>query len=164
MKKSRVFNFKKGEKVVFLNESYDQIQLAQGVVLMVKQAMDVKRWDGKHLTLPVVYVRFPDRWGGHYSKKFSEHYGMFQENPYPIWRLRKLTNGEMRSLVKRAAKATKLHQVYIEETKKIEVDVDQAARDWKYREFDKRKSALPHGGMYFRNAVARLGFKRPQSG
>jgi len=162
-RKSKTSDFKKGDKVVFLDESYDKIRLAEGVVLMVKKAVEVKRWDGKILTMPVVYVHFTNRWGSTYSKKFAEDYGPFQENPYPLWRLRHLQDGEMRSLEKRGSHASKLHQVYIDEAKKIEVDVEQEAREWKYRELDKRKQALPHGGMYLRNVVARLGFKRPQN-
>jgi len=158
------FKYKKGDKVIFLNESYDRIQLEEGVVLMVKKAMPVKKWDGKVLTLPVVYVSFTNRWGGVHSKKFCAEYGPFQENPHPIWRIRHLTNGNMRGLEKRASHATKLHQAYLDEAKKIEADVDQEARDWKYKELDRRKKEIPHGGMYLRNVVARLGFRRPQSG
>ena len=162
MKKSEAFKYKKGDIVVFLDESYDRIRLQRGIVLMVKKAMPVKRWDGTVLNLPVVYVQFENRWGAPYSKKFCAEYGSFQENPYPLWRLRHLKE-EMRSLEKRGAHATKLHQAYIEKAKKIEVDVEQEARDWKYTQLDKRKAALPHGGMYLRNVVARLGFKRPNN-
>ena len=162
-RKSKAFDFKKGDKVVFLDESYDKIQLTEGTVMMVKKAVDVKRWDGKIITMPVVYVHFTNRWGCAYSKKFSDEFGAFQQDPYPLWRLRHLQDGEMRSLEKRGSHASKLHQVYIDEANKIEVDVEQKAREWKYRELDKRKQALPHGGMYLRNVVARLGFKRPNN-
>ena len=162
-KKDKALQFKKGDKVVFLDESYDRIRLDDGVVMMVKKAMDVKRWDGRIVTLPVVYVRFTNQWGYTYSKKFCAEYGMFQENPYPIWRLRLLKDGEMRTLEKRASHASKLHQGYIDEAKKIEVDVEQEAREWKYKELDRRKEALPHGGMYLRNVIARMGFKRPET-
>ena len=162
-KKSRAFDFKKGDKVVFLDESYDKIRLEEGVVLMVKKAMPVKRWNGQVLTLPVVYVQFTNRWGSTHSKKFCDEYGAFQENPHPLWRLRQVNDGGMRSLEKRASHASKLHQVYIEAAKKIEVDVEQEARDWKYKELDKRKQALAHGDTYLRNVIARLGFKRPNN-
>lgn len=161
--KSRVFDFKKGDKVVFLAESYGRIQLDQGVVLMVKKAMPIKKWSGQVLTFPGVYVRFKNQWGDTYSKKFCEEYGAFQENPYPIWRLRLLKNGEMRNLEKRAGHASKLHQVYIDRARQVETAVDQEARDWKYQEIDRRKAAISHGGKFLQNVVARMGFKQPNN-
>jgi hypothetical protein len=161
-KKDETLQYHKGDQVIFLTESYGRIQVDQGVVLMVKKAMPIKRWDGTVRTLPVVYVQFKSRWGDTYSKKFCAEYGQFQENPYPLWRLRLLKNGEMRNLEKRARHATKLHQVYLDKAKQIDVDVEQEAREWKYREADRRKEALPNGGMFIRNVVARMGFKRPQ--
>ena len=162
-RKSRVFKFKKGDKVVFLEESYGKIRLDEGVVLMVRQSMTFKKWNDHEVSIPVVYVQFTNRWGSTYSKKFAEEYGAFQENPYPLWRLRHLKDGEFRNLEKRANHASKLHQVYLDKAKQVEIDVEQEAREWKYREMDKRKAAIPHGGMYLRNVVARLGFKRPNN-
>ena len=163
MKKSRALTFKKGDQVVYLEDSYGNVRVTPGVVTLVRQAMEIKRWDSSHVTLPVVYVRFTSQWANTYTNKFCDEYGSFQQNPYPLWKLRHLTNGEMPGLKKRAKQASKLHQVYGEKVKKIQIEVEQEARDWRYREEEKRKSVLPHNGQYLRRVIARLGFKQPKS-
>lgn len=158
-KKSRALDFKKGDRVVYLNHSYGRVDLTEGIVTLVRKDMPCKRWDSKILNQAVVYVQFQNQWGHLWTKKFADEFGHFQQDPYPLWQLRHLVNGEMANLGARAKHASKLYAEYEAKVKAIEVDVEQEAREWKYREIDRRKKEIPHGGAYLNNVIARLGFK-----
>jgi len=89
---------------------------------------------------------------------------MFQENPYPIWKLMPLKGTTIKRLQKRAERATKLYRQYEEIHKQVSLDSEKEARDWQYAEINRRMANVPHGGSFLKNVVARLGFKRPANG
>ena len=162
-KKSRALGFKKGDQVVFFRDSYENISVTAGCVSLVRKDMPFKRWDGVMVTGTVVYVKCTSMHGQVFTHKFCDTYGPFQRNPEPVWRLRHLRLPEYRNLVKRAQHASKLHALYEEAARRIEIDVEQEAREWRYREQERRKKNIPHGRGYLNNVIARMGFKRPKS-
>ena len=152
--KQKSLPFKKGLPVIWLTEDYGRISLMEGEVTVVTTK------DGE----TVVYVRAPDQWGGYWKRSFSPVAGMFQADPYPIWKLMPLNGQNVKKLKKRAEKATKLFREYEESYRKISTEVEQEARSWQSTEIARRVSALPNGPKFLKNVVARLGFKRPKDG
>lgn len=151
-RKAKPLPFKKGMKVVLLTRNYGSISLQEGVVSMVTTR------DGE----TVVHTRTPDRWGGYYKHSFSPVAGMFQENPYPIWKLQPLDGKTIKNLEKRAKQANKLHQQHEDRYREISIQVESDAREWKYKELERRTKDLPNGGPFLQNVIARMGFKRPK--
>lgn len=146
--------FKKGDKVVYVTEDYGKIHIQEGEVTVVATR------DGSQ----VVHVRTPDQWGGYWKRSFSPIAGMFQENPYPIWKLRVMNGDNIKNLKKRAEKATALFRKYQEAYQAIQNQVEAEANKWKYEEIARRAAVLPNGAPFLRNVVARLGFKKPKNG
>jgi len=150
-RKPKPLPFKKGMRVVYLSNEYGRIAISEAEVSMVTTK------DGQ----TVVYTRTPDRWGGYYKRSFSPVAGMFQENPYPLWKLIPLNGKNMKNLTKRAEKATKLFREYEERYREITVQVESEAKKWQYEEIARRTEGLPNGPSMLKNVIARLGFKRP---
>lgn len=162
-RKSRALDFKKGDKVVFLDDNHERIVVEQGVVFLVRQNMPVKRWDDKVFHLTVVYVEYVSCYGHRFTRKFAEEFGKFQQDPYPLWRLRHINGDEFANLKKRSTRARKLYDAYREEIRRIDIQVESEAREWKNRRRDELEKAIPHGQKFLENVVARMGFKRPKN-
>ena len=151
-RKPKPLPFKKGMRVICLTNAYNRISINEAVVSMVTTK------DG----WPIVYTREPDRWGGYYKRAYSPIAGMFQENPYPIWKLQPLNGKNTKNLEKRIRRANKLHQQQQDRYREIAVDVEREARQWQNDELNRRTKELPHGGPFLQNVIARMGFKRPK--
>ena len=152
--KRKALPFKKGMKVVWLYDYYGWMSLQEAEVSVVTTR------DGE----PVVYARYKNRWGDYNGRSFSPVAGMFQENPYPIWKLIPLDGKNMKRLYKRVERANKLFREYEQRYREITEEVDSETRDWKYAEINRRTEALENGPKFLQNVISRLGFKRPVNG
>lgn len=150
---TKKLTFKKGMPVVWFS-NYRRILLTKAEVTMVTTK------DGQ----PIVYARSPDSWGGYNRRSFSPVAGMFQENPYPIWKLIPLEGRDFENMQKRAEKATKLFRGYEEAYTRISYEVEQEARQWQRDETARRTAQLSHGPSYMQRVISRLGFKKPRNG
>jgi len=140
--------------VIWLHEDYGRLSLREAEVTVVTTK------DGE----TIVHARAPDRFGGFTKRSFSPVAGMFQENPYPIWKLMPLNGRNPKNLKKRAEKATNLFRAYEDCYRQISAEVEQEANSWRYAETARRAAELPNGPKFLKNVVARLGFKRPSNG
>ncbi len=154
MGKSKPLPFKKGMEVIWLTDDYGRIRLQAGEVTVVTTRDNET----------VVHVRAPDRWGGYWKRSFSPVAGMFQENPYPIWKLQPLNGHNVKNMTKRAEHATKLFEINRKAYTDIQRQVEYEANTWKYAEIERRAALLPNGQSFLQNVIARLGFKRPANG
>ena len=154
MGRTKPLPFKIGIPVVWLQDYYGRIIVQEAVVSKVNTK------DGE----TVVYARYQDRWGNYHSRSFSPIAGMFQEKPWPIWKLIPLNGQNIKALNKRAERANKLFQEYEQRYKEITVDVEQEARQWQRDEIDRRTHELANGPKFLQNVIARMGFKRPKNG
>lgn len=152
--KKKPLPFKKGMRVVWLDYSYGRISLQEAVVSLAT----IRAGE------PVVYARYQDRWGNYHGRAFSPVAGMFQENPYPIWKLIPLDGKDIKALEKRANRANTLFREYEQRYKEITSEVEEEARKWKYDEINRRAAALEHDPKFMGNVISRLGFKKPPDG
>lgn len=150
MKKVRATDFKRGDKVIYTQGSYGNgLSITEAVVTVVAKG--------------VVHVKSVTEHGWEIKEKFGEIVGHFQENPRPLWRLRKITPGEnLKNLYKRAKKATALRHRYEELYRHIQTEVEEEARKWKYEEINRRTAKLPHGSGFYDRVLARMGFRKPK--
>lgn len=142
-------DFKRGDKVVYCQNHGDGISLTEATVTVVAKG--------------VVHTKHITQHGWECKEKFGERPGNFQENPRPLWRLRKIAPSDnLKNLQKRAKKATQISQRYRQQYQEIQTQVENEAREWKYREIELRAAKLAHGGSYLDRVLARMGFKRPK--
>jgi len=144
-------DFKRGDRVIYGRHTYDYgISITEAVVTVVAKG--------------VVHTKHVAERGWEFKEKFGEKVGNFQENPRPLWQIRKVMVGDnLKNLRKRVKKATGLHSRYRQQYQEIQNQVDSEAREWKYREIERRASKLAHGNGYLDRVLARMGFKRPKN-
>lgn len=139
--------FKKGDKVIYLNNGYHPT--------IIEAEVSATRGE-------VVCTRHPDRWGGFYRRAFSPEAGNFQQDPYPIWQLMLYPGPKVvKNIEKRLRKAAKNYDKFRQAYEQIERDVQDEARQWAREESSRRQSQLKHGGAYIDNVIRRAGFKKP---
>lgn len=153
MRKLKPLPYKKGDPVVYISSLDYGIRLSQGEVTMVTTR------DGEQF----VYVKTICDSGYTWKRTFSSKPGRyFQQDPYPLWQLRPLNGDNMANLEKRAKQASKLYEAHRAACKEIEYEVERQARDWQYKELDRRRKALPNGFPFLVRVASRMGFKQPK--
>jgi len=149
MKKVRASDFKKGDRVVYLDAGYF-LRVVEATVTQVR--------------LGVVHVIHVTERDYTFKRSFSEIPGKYRENPYPLWQLLHIeSDAKLKNLQKRATKCARNFSAHQTARAQIESDVDAEARKWKWEEIDRRVALLPHGRSYVERVCSRMGFKKPKN-
>ena len=159
MKKSKATDFKKGDKVVYISMA-NGVSLYEGEVTMVMKQANTHTPSGLVIQ-PVVHVKYEGPFGNTWKRTFAEKFGRFQEDPYPLWQLRKVDGLDLKRLKRTLTKIDKNYHTHKGEMEKMERQLEHDAYVWKCEERDRRKALIPHDWDYLHNAIRRAGFPSP---
>jgi len=153
-------DFKKGDKVVYISVS-EGCSLSEGVVTVVMRQAECKTPSGLVIQ-PVVHVKYVSSFGATWKRTYAKHFGIFQENPYPLWQLRKLDGLDLKLLQRTIRRIDKKYRNYKAAVKLMEQQLERDTYEWKAAQREKRMKLIPHDYHYLHNALRRAGFPSPK--
>lgn len=159
MFKHNALDFKKGDRVFYITMNQG-CSLCEGEVTAVVRQAQCKTPSGLVIQ-PVVHVKYISPFGATWKRMFAKHFGLFQQDPYPMWQLRKADGLDFKQLRRTIQRIDKNYRKHRSDVECMERQLEHDAYEWKILERERRMKLIPHDWHYLNNALRRAGFPSP---